>query len=122
MPNGTIIIGWEEEKVLEIFNRNIKAQPLMSQHDIDMEEQAPFTILALQAEAETREEDTMQEDEETAKDQLSRRCLRVSSERMQVDEELEAPVLKRQQLEATMTPQDLPKTTIGGHHGSSRLA
>ena len=32
MPDGTII-GWEEEKVLEVFDRNIEAQPLMSQHD-----------------------------------------------------------------------------------------
>ena len=109
MPDGTII-GWEEEKVLDIFNRNIEAQPLMSQHDIDIEEQAMFTILALQAEAESREEHTEQEDEETNKDQLHTN-ISWSPTRMQVDEELEAPILKRQHSEATMAPQDLPKTS-----------
>ena len=103
MPDGTII-GWEEEKVLGIFDRNIKAQPLMSQHDIDMEEQAPFTILALQAEAESREEHT---DEETNEDQLH-----TNISGMQVDEELEVPIMKRQHSEATMDPQDLPKTSV----------
>ena len=58
------IIGWTEEKTLEVFDRNIEALPLMSQHDIEMEEQAPFTILALQAEDEISEEDTEQGSEE----------------------------------------------------------
>ena len=76
-----------------------------------MEEQAPFTILALQAKAESREEDTYSKsNEETVKDQLHVN-ISGSPTRMQVDEELEAPILKRQHVEATMAPHDLPKTS-----------
>ena len=111
MPDGSVM-GWMEEKTLEIFDRNIKALPLISQHDMEIEELAPFTILALQAEDNTRDENTEQESGEPAKD-LSHVDTQGLTIIMQADEELGAPVLKRQPVEAS---HNISRLTHGKRH------